>query len=59
MGLGITAQSSQPPAAKFASQGDSQMRTDTQIKFLYYPLLIKFSSYNDRHISKDLMIPLV
>ena len=26
------------PAAKFASQGDTHMRTDTQIKFLYYPL---------------------
>ena len=26
------------PAAKFASQDDTHMRTDTQIKFLYYPL---------------------
>ena len=24
------------PAAKFASQGDVNMRTDAQIKFLYY-----------------------
>ena len=27
-----------PPAAKLASQGDAQVRTDAQIKFLYYPL---------------------
>ena len=27
-----------PPAAKFASQGDARVRTDAQIKFLYYPL---------------------
>ena len=27
-----------PPAAKFASQGDAHMGTDAQIKFLYYPL---------------------
>ena len=27
-----------PAAAKFASQGDAHMRTNTQIKFLYYPL---------------------
>ena len=26
------------PTAKFASQGDAHMRTDPQIKFLYYPL---------------------
>ena len=26
------------PAAKFASQRDAHMRTDAQIKFLYYPL---------------------
>ena len=25
-----------PPAAKFASQGGAQVRTDAQIKFLYY-----------------------
>ena len=25
------------PAAKFASQDDADMRTDTQIKFQYYP----------------------
>ena len=37
-GGGLTAQSSQPPAAKFTSQGDAYMRTDAQIKFLYYPL---------------------
>ena len=27
-----------PPTAKSASQGDAHMRTDPQIKFLYYPL---------------------
>ena len=27
-----------PPAAKFASQGDAHVKTDAQIKFLYYPL---------------------
>ena len=27
-----------PPAAKFASQGDVHVRTDAQIKSLYYPL---------------------
>ena len=27
-----------PPAAKFALQGDAHMRTNTQIKNLYYPL---------------------
>ena len=26
------------PAAKFASQGDAHVKTDAQIKFLYYPL---------------------
>ena len=30
---------SNPPAAKFASPGDAHMRTDAQIKFLYYPLM--------------------
>ena len=37
-GGGLTAQSLQPPAAKFQSQGDAHMRTNAQIKFLYYPL---------------------
>ena len=27
-----------PPNAKSASQGDAHMRTDPQIKLLYYPL---------------------
>ena len=27
-----------PPAAKFASQGDAHVRTNAQIKFLYYSL---------------------
>ena len=27
-----------PSAAKFASQGDVHVRTNAQIKFLYYPL---------------------
>ena len=30
-----------PPAAKFASQGDAHVRTNTQIKFMYYPLHIE------------------
>ena len=33
-----------PPAAKFASQGDAHKRTHTQIKFLYYPLLVIYLS---------------
>ena len=28
------------PAVTFASQGDAHMRTDAQIKFLYYPLTL-------------------
>ena len=44
---GLTAPTSNPPAAKVASQGDAHVRTDTQIKFLYYPLVrlstLKFS----------------
>ena len=35
---GLTATSSNSPAAKFASQGDAHVRTDAQIKFLYYPM---------------------
>ena len=31
------------PPAKFASQGGTHVRTDTQIKFLYYPLAISQS----------------
>ena len=26
-----------PPAAKFASQSDAHVKTDAEIKFLYYP----------------------
>ena len=44
---GLTAPTSNPPAAKVASQGDAHVRTDTQIKFLYYALwrlsTLKFS----------------
>ena len=29
-----------PPAAKFTLQGDAHVRTDAQIKVLYYPLKI-------------------
>ena len=29
-----------PPAAAFASQGDAHLRTDAQIKFLYFPLTV-------------------
>ena len=28
------------PAAKFTSQGHAHVRTDAQIKFLYYPLCV-------------------
>ena len=35
---GLTAPLSNPPAAKFASQDNVHVRTDAQIKFLYYPL---------------------
>ena len=28
------------PTAKFPSQGDAHMRTDAQIKFLYFPLSV-------------------
>ena len=38
---GLTAPPPNPPAAKFASQGDAPMRTDTQIKLLYYPLFFE------------------
>ena len=31
-----------PPAANFVSQGDAHMRTEAQIKFLYYPLPMFF-----------------
>ena len=34
-----------PPAAKFTSQGHAHLRTNTQIKFLYYPLTLIFK-YN-------------
>ena len=29
-----------PSSAKFASQGNVHLRTDSQIKFLYYPLRV-------------------
>ena len=53
---------SNPPAAKFASQRDAHMRTDGQIKFLYYPLLTSNSIYtftellpnNSRHFFESL-----
>ena len=31
-------QKKKTPAAKFTSQGDAHVRTNAQIKFLYYPL---------------------
>ena len=45
--LGVTASPPQKktPAAKFASQGDAHIRTDAQIKFLYYPLVIEYHLY--------------
>ena len=33
---------SNPPAEKLISQGDAHMRTNTQIKFLYYPLAMYY-----------------
>ena len=35
------------PAAKFTSQGDAHMRTNAQIKFLYYPLVLQHGSNKD------------
>ena len=32
-----------PPTAKFTSQGDGHVRTNTQINFLYYALLVMVS----------------
>ena len=47
--LGVTASppppQKKPPAAKFASQGDAHVRTDAQIKFLYYSLVIEYHLY--------------
>ena len=40
---GLTAPLSNLPPAKFASQGDPHVRTDAQIKFLYYPLMYRVS----------------
>ena len=37
---GFTTLPPNPPAAKFASQGDARMRTDAQINFLHYPLVL-------------------
>ena len=31
---------SKKTAVNFASQGDAHVRTDTQIKFMYYPLTV-------------------
>ena len=31
---------SKPPAARFASQDDAHVKTDTQIKFLHYSLIL-------------------
>ena len=36
-----------PSAAKFASQGNAHVRTDTQIKFLYYPCVLTYILEND------------
>ena len=35
---GLTLPLPNPPASKFALQSDPCMKTDAQIKFLYYPL---------------------
>ena len=46
-----------PPATKFASQSDAHVRTDAQIKFLYYPdiyiYIIIFIMNNNRFIMKE------
>ena len=51
---GLTAPPSNPPAAKFASQGEAHKRNDAQIKFLYCPLIIlkilTFTSCFSEHI---------
>ena len=49
-GEGLTAPPSplpqrKPPAAKFASQSDAHVKTDAEIKFLYYPLYIYIYIY--------------
>ena len=46
-GGGLTAHSLQSPAAKFQSQGDAHMKTNAQIKFLYYPL----KRYTEKHMN--------
>ena len=43
---GLTA-SPQSCDAKFASQCDARMRTEAQIKFLYYPLMIQVNTEID------------
>ena len=46
------------PAANFASQGDTHVRTDAQIKFLRYPLssnmIFILSDYNELHKKQNL-----
>ena len=39
---GANSPPSNPPAAKFISQGDADVRTNNQIKFLYYPLTMYY-----------------
>ena len=34
-----------PPATKFASQSDAHVRTDAQIKFLYYPDIYIYNNF--------------
>ena len=34
-----------PPATKFASQSDVHVRTDAQIKFLYYPDIYIYNNF--------------
>ena len=45
-----------PPATNFASQGDTHMRNDAQIKFLYYPLQVrKVGFWKDSLILKPIL----
>ena len=53
-----TPKNQKKPAANFASQGDTHVRTDAQIKFLRYPLssnmIFILSDYNELHKKHNL-----
>ena len=46
-----------PAAAKFASQSDVHVRTNTQIKFLYYPLHVNIYIRNDVWCYSHFILP--